>query len=108
MPVGKGSLNRAAKANGGAETKNAEVKGAEVKNNAKPAVKKAAGQTVQVTQKAQTKPKAPAKPKTQAKQTAPVEPVVAAASVITGSDSLHEKKFEAISKITCELPTYLL
>lgn len=35
------------------------------------------------------------------------KPVVTA-SVITASDSIHEKKFEAISKITCELPTYLL
>jgi len=32
---------------------------------------------------------------------------VAAASVISGSD-IHEKKFEAVSGIKCDLPTYLL
>lgn len=32
---------------------------------------------------------------------------VVAASVIS-SDDIHEKKFEAVSSIYCELPTYLL
>ncbi|MFT3984036.1 MAG: hypothetical protein QM697_09015 [Lachnospiraceae bacterium] len=60
MPVGKGSLTRAAKATEGEETQ-------EVSEN-----------------------------------------FVAAVSVISGSDDIHEKKFEAISKIKCDLPMYLL
>ena len=35
------------------------------------------------------------------------EETVVAASVIS-SDDIHEKKFEAVSHIYCELPTYLL
>ena len=61
MSVGKGSIQRAAKAKGAAEKKTAKPK------------------------------KTP----------------VVAASVIS-SDDIHEKKFEAASRIYCELPTYLL
>ncbi len=77
MPVGKGSLTRAAKATEGAK---AQV--------AAPAKKASVKKTV---------------PKKEAPQN-----IVAAASVISGSDDIHEKKFEAISKIKCDLPTYLL
>lgn len=62
MPVGKGSLTRAAKATEG---------------------------------KAVPKKEAP-------------QNIVAATSVISGGEDIHEKKFEAISKIKCDLPTYLL
>ena len=47
-------------------------------------------------------------PKTEAPKTEAPKKIVVAASVISGSDDIHEKKFEAISKITCDLPTYLL
>lgn len=77
MSVGKGSLQRAAKAN---DVKVPAAKTVEVKEVKKVAVAKA-----------------PAKKET---------PVVAA-SVIS-SDSIHEMKFQAVSKIHCDLPTYLL
>lgn len=85
MSVGKGSLQRAAKAN---DVKTAEVSKEVTKAPAKTSAKKPAA-------------KAPAK-KTAEKKT----PVVAA-SVIS-SDSIHEMKFQAASRIYCELPTYLL
>ena len=85
MSVGKGSLQRAAKAN---DVKTAEVTKEVTKAPAKTSAKKPAA-------------KAPAK-KTVEKKT----PVVAAS--VIGSDSIHEMKFQAASRIYCELPTYLL
>ncbi len=41
------------------------------------------------------------------KKPAEKKETVVAASVIS-SDDIHEKKFEAVSRIYCELPTYLL
>ena len=103
MSVGKGSIKRAAQAKeavkeGKKETV-AEV--AAVAEQAAP-VKKAAP-----AKKPAAKPaaKAPAK-KAPAKSPARKDTVVAA-SVIS-SDDIHEKKFEAVSRIYCELPTYLL
>ena len=87
MPVGKGSLTRAAKATEGTKEQMAAP------------VKKASAQ--------KTAPKTEA-PKTEAPKTEAPKKIVVAASVISGSDDIHEKKFEAISKITCDLPTYLL
>ena len=87
MPVGKGSLTRAAKATEG------------TKEQMTAPVKKASAQ--------KTAPKTEA-PKTEAPKTEAPKKIVVAASVISGSDDIHEKKFEAISKITCDLPTYLL
>lgn len=97
MSVGKGSIKRAAQAKeavkeGKKETVAEQV--APVKKAApakKPAAKPAA--------------KAPAK-KAPAKSPARKDTVVAA-SVIS-SDDIHEKKFETVSRIYCELPTYLL
>ena len=85
MSVGKGSLQRAAKAN---DVKAAEVTKEVTKAPAKTSAKKPAA-------------KAPAKKPAEKKT-----PVVAA-SVIS-SDSIHEMKFQAASRIYCELPTYLL
>ncbi len=82
MPVGKGSLTRAAKATEG------------TKEQMTAPVKKASAQKTA--------------PKTEAPKTEAPKKIVVAASVISGSDDIHEKKFEAISKITCDLPTYLL
>lgn len=82
MPVGKGSLTRAAKATEGTKEQMAAP------------VKKASAQKTA--------------PKTEAPKTEAPKKIVVAASVISGSDDIHEKKFEAISKITCDLPTYLL
>ena len=42
-----------------------------------------------------------------AKAPAKKKETVVAASVVS-SDDIHEKKFEAVSHIYCELPTYLL
>jgi len=105
MSVGKGSLQRAAKAN--------DVKTAEV---TKEVTKAPAKETTKTPVKASAKQTAKAPAKTSAKKQAakapakkPVEkktPVVAA-SVIS-SDSIHEMKFQAASRIYCELPTYLL
>ena len=85
MSVGKGSLQRAAKAN---DVKTAEVPKEVTKAPAKTSAKKPAA-------------KAPAK------KTAEKKIPVVAASVIS-SDSIHEMKFQAASRIYCELPTYLL
>ena len=91
MSVGKGSIKRAAQAKDA--VKEVKKEAAVVKEETKTeAVKEAA--------KAEA-PKAPAK-KTTAKK-----PAVVAASVIS-SDDIHEKKFEAVSKIHCDLPIYLL
>lgn len=65
MPVGKGSLNRAAKAKVNTETV-----------SEKPKVSRSK--------------------------------VVSASVISGGTDNIHEKKFEAVSKIKCDLPTYLL
>ncbi|MEY8524509.1 hypothetical protein D7X98_12000 [bacterium 1XD8-76] len=51
------------------------------------------------------KKEAPAKKA--AKAPAKKKDTVVAASVVS-SDDIHEKKFEAVSHIYCELPTYLL
>lgn len=83
MSVGKGSIQRAAKAKDTAEKKEALAEVAPEEKKAAPAKK--------------TTKKAPAKKKE----------TVAAASVVS-SDDIHEKKFEAVSHIYCELPTYLL
>ena len=92
MPVGKGSLTRAAKATEG------------TKEQMTAPVKKASAQKTAPKTEA---PKTEA-PKTEAPKTEAPKKIVVAASVISGSDDIHEKKFEAISKITCDLPTYLL
>ena len=94
MSVGKGSLQRAAKANDvKLDAPKTEEKAAVKKTATKPAAKPAAK-------------KAPVK-KPAAKAPAKKETPVVAASVIS-SDSIHEMKFQAVSKIHCDLPTYLL
>lgn len=96
MSVGKGSIQRAAKAKDAAEKKEiltetaAEEKKVPVKETAKEAA---------------PKKKAPAKKA--AKAPAKKKDTVVAASVVS-SDDINEKKFEAVSHIYCELPTYLL
>ena len=59
------------------------------------------------TAKAAPKKKAAPAKKTVKKAPAKKPETVVAASVIS-SDDIHEKKFEAVSRIYCELPTYLL
>jgi len=101
MSVGKGSLQRAAKAN---DAKAAEVSKEVAKTPAKETTKASAKQTAKAPAKTSAK-----KPAAKAPAKKPVEkktPVVAA-SVIS-SDSIHEMKFQAASRIYCELPTYLL
>ena len=101
MSVGKGSLQRAAKAN---DVKTAEVSKEVTKAPAKETTKTSAKQTAKAPAKTSAK-----KPAAKAPAKKPVEkktPVVAA-SVIS-SDSIHEMKFQAASRIYCELPTYLL
>ena len=93
MSVGKGSLQRAAKAN--------DVKAAEV---TKEVTKAPAKETTKAP--AKTSAKKPAA-KAPAKKPAEKKTPVVAASVIS-SDSIHEMKFQAASRIYCELPTYLL
>ena len=92
MSVGKGSIQRAAKAKGAAEKKEAAVE--------TPAAEQK--EIVAEQKKALEKKEVSAKETVKQKKT----PVVAA-SVIS-SDDIHEKKFEAASRIYCELPTYLL
>lgn len=92
MSVGKGSIQRAAQAKSAAEEKEVGAKTPEVKAEEKKAAPKNTGKKTA----AQTKKEAVKK-----------DTPVVAASVIS-SDDIHEKKFEAISGIYCELPTYLL
>lgn len=101
MSVGKGSLQRAAKAN---DVKTAEVSKEVTKAPAKETTKTSAKQTVKAP--AKTSAKKPAA-KAPAKKPAEKKTPVVAASVIS-SDSIHEMKFQAASRIYCELPTYLL
>lgn len=86
MSVGKGSIERAAKTKGAAEEKKAKEA---VSVEEKAAVKETAAK------------EAPAK------KAVKKEGPVAAVSVIS-SDDIHEKKFEVVSHIYCELPVYLL
>lgn len=101
MSVGKGSLQRAAKAN---DVKTAEVSKEVTKAPAKETTKTSAKQTAKAP--AKTSAKKPAA-KAPAKKPAEKKTPVVAASVIS-SDSIHEMKFQAASRIYCELPTYLL
>ena len=101
MSVGKGSLQRAAKAN---DVKTAEVSKEVTKAPAKETAKTSAKQTAKTP--AKTSAKKPAA-KAPAKKPAEKKTPVVAASVIS-SDSIHEMKFQAASRIYCELPTYLL
>ena len=101
MSVGKGSLQRAAKAN---DVKTAEVSKEVTKAPAKETTKTSAKQTAKAP--AKTAAKKPAA-KAPAKKPAEKKTPVVAASVIS-SDSIHEMKFQAASRIYCELPTYLL
>lgn len=137
MSVGKGSIKRAAQAKeavkeGKKETV-AEV--AAVAEQAAP-VKKEVADKETATKKEVTAKETAVKKEVTAKETAPVKKAapakkpaakpaakapakkapaksparkdtVVAASVIS-SDDIHEKKFEAVSRIYCELPTYLL
>jgi len=107
MSVGKGSLQRAAKANDvkAAETVK-EVTKTAVKEIAKAPAKPAAKKTT-TAKKAAVATKAPAAKKAPAKKTTEKKTPVVAASVIS-PDSIHEMKFQAASRIYCELPTYLL
>lgn len=101
MSVGKGSLQRAAKAN---DVKAAEVSKEVTKAPAKETTKTSAKQTAKAP--AKTSAKKPAA-KAPAKKPAEKKTPVVAASVIS-SNSIHEMKFQAASRIYCELPTYLL
>lgn len=92
MSVGKGSIERAAKAKDAAERKEAPAEAAVEEK--KEAVKVTAKETA-------PKKKAVGKRPEKKKET------VVAASVVS-PDDIHEKKFEAVSHIYCELPTYLL
>lgn len=108
MSVGKGSIQRAAKAKGAAEKKDVAAKAKEAA--AETEEKKAAAQAAP-SEKKETVKKTKATPgpkKNTVRKTVPKkETPVAAASVIS-SDDIHEKKFEAVSHIYCELPIYLL
>lgn len=115
MSVGKGSIQRAAKAKGAAEKKEAveeaqvvekkevieEAAVAEKKETAKEAPKKAVSAKTTAKKKA-----APAKKAVKKTAEEKKDPVVAVS--VIASDDIHEKKFEAVSHIYCELPTYLL
>ena len=138
MPVGKGSIQRAAKAKAAAEKKEevvemaVETKAAkedmekmeEAKTNTEkkeaakaasekkeavkvPEKKKAAAPAKKETAKAAPKKKAVSGRKAASNAAEKKGETVIAASVIS-SDDIHEKKFEAVSRIYCELPTYLL
>ena len=108
MSVGKGSLQRAAKANDVKvpAAKTVEVKEVKKEAEAKTPEKAVEKKSVAKAPAKKTAPKASAK-KTAAKAPAKKETTVVAASVIS-SDSIHEMKFQAVSKIHCDLPTYLL
>ena len=101
MSVGKGSLQRAAKAN---DVKTAEVSKEVTKAPAKETTKTSAKQTAKAPAKTSAKKQAAKAP---AKKPVEKKTPVVAASVIS-SDSIHEMKFQAASRIYCELPTYLL
>ena len=113
MSVGKGSIQRAAKAKGKKEeiVEAADMEQKETKDMADAEGKEAAVKTVPEktakTAKAAPKKKAAPAKKTVKKVPAKKPETVVAASVIS-SDDIHEKKFEAVSRIYCELPTYLL
>ena len=72
-----------------------------------PEKKKAAAPAKKETAKAAPKKKAVSGKKAASNAAEKKEETVIAASVIS-SDDIHEKKFEAVSRIYCELPTYLL
>ena len=100
MSVGKGSIKRAAQAKEAVKEvkKEAVVVKEETKiEAAKAPAKKAAA-------KAPAK-KAPAKAVT---KKAPAKKSAVVATSVISSDDIHEKKFEAVSKIHCDLPIYLL
>lgn len=108
MSVGKGSIIRAAQANDAVKDAAQEnrpaaaaVKAETKSGTAAQAKKAAAGKT----QHAKTEVK-----KAEVKKTEEVKPAeaVVRASVISSSDNIHEKKFEAVSHIYSELPVYLL
>jgi hypothetical protein len=102
MSVGKGSIIRAAQANDAVKDAAQEMKVTDV--------------TVVETVKQEGKAKsaapakrAPAKKTQQVKtEVIKTEEVLVRASVISSSDNIHEKKFEAVSHIYSELPVYLL
>lgn len=94
MPVGKGSLVRASRTN---------IKSVSEKpTKTTKAVKKVEAPKAAETANTANTAKAKEVPKTVGKHP------VAAAAVISSLDTIHEKKFEAISKIKCDIPTYLL
>lgn len=79
---------------------------------------KAAAKTAETAAKTAAKPaaKKPAAKKPAAKKTTAKKPAAAKEKVETAatepvekkSDNIHEKKFEVISNLRCDLPTYLL
>lgn len=94
MSVGKGSIVRAAQASEAG------------KGTAPVAASVIAAPAEKVAEMATAKPaaKTAAKPAKTAKTAKPA----VRASVISSSDSIHEKKFEAVSHIYSDLPVYLL
>lgn len=111
MSVGKGSIQRAAKAKEKKEpAAEKRVMDAEMAEAADMEQKETTNMTAKTTAKsagAAPKKKTAAAKKTVKKAPVKKQETVVAASVIS-SDDIHEKKFEAVSHIYCELPTYLL